>query len=101
MYKAGAAEWQAEMQALLLVAEHDGPMMFARIGVTRALNRRVERVFNTDHKDQHKLSRRPSILTASAQTEADHFAHKLEDGRPHRGLGARRDHVCLKDQPLF
>jgi hypothetical protein len=32
-----AAEWQAAMEALLLVAEHDGPTMFARIGVTRAL----------------------------------------------------------------
>jgi hypothetical protein len=29
-------EWQAAMQALLLVAEHDGPTMFARIGVLRA-----------------------------------------------------------------
>ena len=34
------------MQALLLVAEHDGPTMFTRIGVMRALNRHVERVFN-------------------------------------------------------
>ena len=34
-----AAEWQAAMQALLLVAEHDGPTMFARIGVMRALQR--------------------------------------------------------------
>jgi hypothetical protein len=34
-----AEEWQAAMQALLLVAEHDGPTMFARIGVMRALNR--------------------------------------------------------------
>jgi hypothetical protein len=33
-----AAEWQAAMEALLLVAESDGPMMFARIGVMRALN---------------------------------------------------------------
>jgi hypothetical protein len=31
-------EWQAAMQALLLVAEHDGPTMFARIGIMRALN---------------------------------------------------------------
>jgi hypothetical protein len=31
-----ADEWQAAMQALLLVAEHDGPPMFARIGVMRA-----------------------------------------------------------------
>lgn len=34
-----ADEWQAAMQALLLVAEHDGPTMFARIGVMRALRR--------------------------------------------------------------
>jgi hypothetical protein len=33
-----APEWQAAMQALLLVAEHDGPTMFARIGMLRALN---------------------------------------------------------------
>jgi hypothetical protein len=27
------------MQALMLVAEHDGPTMFARIGMMRALHR--------------------------------------------------------------
>ena len=31
------------MEVLLLVAEHDGPPMFARIGIMRALNRHVER----------------------------------------------------------
>ena len=34
-----ADEWQATMQALLLVAEHDGPTMFARIGMMKALQR--------------------------------------------------------------
>ena len=48
-----ADEWQAAMQALLLVAEHDGPPMFARIGVMRALNRHVERVFDPSRKDKH------------------------------------------------
>jgi len=48
-----AEEWQAAMPALLLVAEHDGPTMFARIGVMRALNRRVERVFDPSRKDKH------------------------------------------------
>ena len=43
-------EWQAAMEALFLVAEHDGPTMFARIGVMRALNRHVERVFDTSRK---------------------------------------------------
>jgi hypothetical protein len=47
------AEWQAAMRALLLVAEHDGPAMFARIGVIRTLNRHVERVFNPSRKDKH------------------------------------------------
>jgi len=35
-----AEQWQTAMEALLLVAEHDGPTMFARIGVMRALNHR-------------------------------------------------------------
>ena len=48
-----AEEWQAAMAALLLVAEHDGPTMFARIGVMRALNRHVERVFDLSRKDHH------------------------------------------------
>jgi hypothetical protein len=38
------------MQALLLVAEPDGPAMFARIGVMKALNRHVERVFDPSRK---------------------------------------------------
>lgn len=36
-----AAEWQAAMEALILVATPGGPTMFARIGVMRALNRNV------------------------------------------------------------
>ena len=48
-----AEEWQAAMQALLLVVEHNGPTMFARIGVMRALNRHVERVFDPLRKDKH------------------------------------------------
>jgi hypothetical protein len=40
-----AAEWQAAMEALLLVVTLGGPTMFARIGVMRALNRNVVRVF--------------------------------------------------------
>lgn len=33
-----APEWQAAMEALILVAEGGGPVMFARIGIMRALN---------------------------------------------------------------
>jgi hypothetical protein len=48
-----APEWHAAMEALILVATSGGPTMFARIGVMRALNRKVERVFNPDRKDHH------------------------------------------------
>jgi hypothetical protein len=48
-----APEWQAAMEALILVANGGGPTMFARIGVMRALNRHVERAFNPDRKDHH------------------------------------------------
>jgi hypothetical protein len=43
-----AKEWQAAMEALLLVAESGGPTMFARIGVMRALNLHVGRVVRSD-----------------------------------------------------
>ena len=48
-----AAEWQAAMEALILVATLGGPTMLPRIGIMRALNRHVERVFNSDRKDTH------------------------------------------------
>jgi hypothetical protein len=48
-----ADEWQAAMQALLLVAEQDGPTMFTRIGIMRVLNRNIKRAFNPDRKDTH------------------------------------------------
>jgi len=48
-----AQEWLAAMEALILVATSGGPTMFARIGIMRALNRDVERVFNPDRKDHH------------------------------------------------
>ena len=38
-----APEWQAAMEALILVAERNGPTMMVSIGVMRALNRHVER----------------------------------------------------------
>jgi hypothetical protein len=53
-----ADEWQAAMQARLLVADLNGPPMLARIGVMRALNRNVERVFDPSRKDHHWGRRR-------------------------------------------
>ena len=49
----GHPAWQAAVEGLILVAEQDGPVMFARIGVMRALNRNVERVFDPSRKDTH------------------------------------------------
>ena len=47
-------EWQTAVETLILVAESNGgPTMMARIGVMRALNRHVERVFNPDRKEHH------------------------------------------------
>jgi hypothetical protein len=44
-------EWQAAVEALLLVVELSGPTMFARIGAMRALNRNVVREFDSSRKD--------------------------------------------------
>jgi hypothetical protein len=53
------AEWQTAIEVLILVAESSGgPTMMARIGVMRALNRKVERVFNPDRKDHHWVRRK-------------------------------------------
>ncbi|WP_334445362.1 hypothetical protein [Bradyrhizobium sp. AZCC 1610] len=38
-------EWQTAIEVLMLVSR-GGPTMLARIGVMKALNRHVERVFN-------------------------------------------------------
>ena len=51
--EADTAEWQAAIESLILVATSGGPTMFARIGVMRALNRHIERVFDPSRKERH------------------------------------------------
>jgi hypothetical protein len=46
-------EWQTAIRCLLGAAEGRDFLMHARIGMLRALNRHVERVFNPDRKDAH------------------------------------------------
>ena len=46
-----APEWQAAMEALLLVVERGGPTMFAKIGILRALNRHYVPEFNPKGKE--------------------------------------------------
>jgi hypothetical protein len=48
-----APEWQTAVKALILVATHGGPTMFARIGIMQALNRHHIREFNPKHKEPH------------------------------------------------
>jgi hypothetical protein len=76
-------EWQTAIEALIMAAENRGPLMHARIGMLRALNRHVERVFNPDRKDKHwgkrKLkrdewrSRRVRLLAASPRVKSSRF----------------------------
>ena len=46
-------EWLAAVEALLLVAELNGPTMMARIGIMRALNRGYVRECNSSRNDTH------------------------------------------------
>jgi hypothetical protein len=45
-------EWQTAIEVLMLCSRGGDPML-ARIGVMKALNRHVERVFNPDRKETH------------------------------------------------
>jgi hypothetical protein len=46
-------EWQTAIETLIGAAEGRDFLMQARIGMLRALNRHVERVFNSDRKESH------------------------------------------------
>ena len=51
--EADAPEWQAAIEALMLVVELGGPTMFARIGVMQALDRGHVREFTPSGKGHH------------------------------------------------
>jgi hypothetical protein len=46
--EAALPEWQAAIEALMLVVERNGPTMLARIGLMQAPHRGEVRVFNPD-----------------------------------------------------
>ena len=48
-----ATEWQAAIEALMLVVTLNGPTMFARIGMMKALNPLVERTLDPSRKETH------------------------------------------------
>jgi hypothetical protein len=49
--------WQAATEALIMAAEGRGPMLHARVGMLRGLNRHVQQVFNGDRKDTQRGKR--------------------------------------------
>jgi hypothetical protein len=75
------------MEALLLVAEHDGPTMLARIGVMRALNRHVERVCSI----QRGKSRIGGVASSPATAN---FPHAIIGMSSHK---RNHRHLCIRD----
>ena len=45
--------WQNATEALLLVGQHDGPEMFARIGIMRALYPNSDRTLDPSRNETH------------------------------------------------
>jgi hypothetical protein len=81
-----AQEWQAAMEALILVATSGGHTMFARIGVMRALNHGHVREFNYSRKDPHwgrrKLKREHVMDNKDAFDLWWEWADKPVDNKP-------------------
>ena len=50
-------EWRMAIQMLIDAAEDRGPMLFAKMGIHRTVNRRVKRVFKPSRKDPHWAKR--------------------------------------------
>ncbi|MDB5611144.1 MAG: hypothetical protein JWP25_8044 [Bradyrhizobium sp.] len=54
-------DWQLAIQTLIEAAEGRGPVLLARIGILKAVNRHVERAFDPSRKDtkwgRRKLAR--------------------------------------------
>jgi hypothetical protein len=46
-------EWRLAVQMLIDAAEDRGPVLFAKMGMDRALNRKVKEAINPDRKDPH------------------------------------------------
>ena len=78
--EAAPPEWQAAIEALMLVADLDGPTMFARIGMMRA--------FNPARKDHHWLREKCGAITSSGTRSitipTDRPRGYPIDGCPHR-----------------
>ena len=110
--KHDAEEWQTAIEALLLVAEHGGPTMFAPIGVMRALHRHKPKARpaprrSTVHGNQAGwIWRIPQRFTAESIQSVD-FGSGVEPGsRRNRALRASRieikiDRITQKNGDIF
>ena len=58
-------QWQVAVEALIMAAEGRGPLMHARIGMLRALNRHVERVLTLKKRRTQMYELRSGILHGS------------------------------------
>jgi hypothetical protein len=73
-------EWQTAVEVLILAAESNGgPTMMARIGVMRALNRNVERVF-TSRKEHHWGRRKTAFKGCLFVRKTELALHTLNNG---------------------
>jgi hypothetical protein len=46
-------EWRLAIQMLIDAAEDRGPLLFAKMGMVRAINRKVKDVVNSNPKSRH------------------------------------------------
>ena len=58
-------EWRLAIQMLIDAGEDRGPILFATMGMERALNRKVDRSFNPNRNDHH-WGRRKLVRLARA-----------------------------------
>jgi len=82
-----AEEWLAAMEALLLVAEHDGPTMFARIGVMRALDHRKPAAEIAPRRKRAKLRIRAELFITGDRAKTFFGLLKNQKAEIERELG--------------
>ena len=68
-----AKEWQTAMETLLLVAEHDGPEMMARIGMMQALNRHINARVRAEWNAEYLSPSPPPRLSYQDYLQTDHW----------------------------
>jgi hypothetical protein len=91
---------ESATEALILAAEDRGPIMHARIGTLRALNRHIERVFS-DRKDQKwgsgscsGTSEQASALTKFLKTRVGYRTDKNQRQIHNRDMGQAERPTC-------